>query len=224
MNDLHTLGLIDGDGQPFDGRITKVLHQIAPRLRREFPALEDDVAVTEVLEEAGRRIVQCEVEAWTARAAVWLRVGDDPERRAHASDEPGSLRPRVSRREAKSSSCGSSRRRARPSRSSGICLLKELLSNLSEEEQEVILFKKLGLSTAEIAERQQRSPGAVDVLFFRIKQKFRDLLAPNDASGTATAASPATRTASASSRRPAPSPEASDAPARSLPGRRRGWR
>jgi DNA-directed RNA polymerase specialized sigma24 family protein len=103
-------------------------------------------------------------------------------------------------------------------------LLKELLANLSEEEQQIILCKQLGLSTAEIAERQQRTPGAVDVLFYRIKQKFRDLLAPSDATGTGPAASPATRTASASSRRPASSPEASDAPARTLPGRRRGWR
>ena len=62
MSDLHTLGLIGSDGQPFDGRIAKVLLKIAPRLRREYPALEDDVVVTEVLEEAGRRIVQREAK------------------------------------------------------------------------------------------------------------------------------------------------------------------
>ena len=223
MSDLHTLGLIDGDGQPFDGRITKVLHQIAPRLRREFPALEDDVAVTEVLEEAGRRIVQCESKrgplerlygfAWvTIQNVARTRLSTKKSQAARIEARGEEFLVRMVAQE------GS------PEQIERDLLLRELLANLSEEEQEVILYKKLGLSTMEIAERQQRSPGAVDVLFHRIKQKFRDLLAPSGASGTATAASPATRTASASSRRPAPSPEASDAPARSLPGRRRGWR
>lgn len=223
MNDLHTLGLIDGDGQPFEGRITKVLHQIAPRLRREFPALEDDVAVTEVLEEAGRRIVQRESKRGPLERLygfAWVTIQNVARSRLRTR------KSQVARLEARGEEfiVPLVAQEGSPEQIERDLLLKELLSNLSEEEQEIILWKKLGLSTAEIAERQQRTPGAVDVLFYRIKQKFRDLLAPSDAAGTATAASPATRTPSASSRRPAPSPEASDAPARSLPGRRRGWR
>jgi DNA-directed RNA polymerase specialized sigma24 family protein len=222
MSDLHTLGLIDSEGQPFEGRITKVLHQIAPRLRREFPALEDEVVVTEVLEEAGRRIVQREAKRGSLERLygfAWVTIQNVARSRLRTR------KAQIARLEARGDefTVPLVAQEGSPEQIERDLLLKELLSNLSTEEQEVILYKKLGLSTAEIAARQQRSPGAVDVLFFRIKQKFRDLLSSNDASGTATAASPATRTASASSRRPAPCPEATDAPARSLPGRRRGW-
>ena len=223
MNDLHTLGLIDADGRPFDRRITQVLQKVAPRLRREFPALEDEVVVTEVLEEAGRRIVQREAKRGPLERLygfAWVTIQNVARSRLQTR------KAQVASLEARGEefTVPLVAQEGSPEQIERDLLLKELLSNLSEEEQEVILYKKLGLSTAEIAERQQRSPGAVDVLFFRIRQKFRDLLSSKDESGTATAASPATRTASASSRRSAPSPEASDAPARSLPGRRRGWR
>jgi hypothetical protein len=33
---------------------------LKPRLRRQFPSLRDDVVITEILEEAGRRIVEHE--------------------------------------------------------------------------------------------------------------------------------------------------------------------
>ena len=56
MEHLQTIGLLESDGQPFDPRIQRVLIQLLPRLRREFPALQDDVGLAESMEEAGRRI------------------------------------------------------------------------------------------------------------------------------------------------------------------------
>ena len=56
MDHTGALGLLDGDGRPFHPRIERVLCQLVTRLRREFPALKDEVTVTEVMEEAGRRI------------------------------------------------------------------------------------------------------------------------------------------------------------------------
>ena len=63
MEQLRTLGLIDSDGKPFAARIERVLSRLLPRLRRQFPALRDDVAVTQVLETAGRKITRREERA-----------------------------------------------------------------------------------------------------------------------------------------------------------------
>jgi DNA-directed RNA polymerase specialized sigma24 family protein len=50
------LGLVDTRGQPLEGRLARVLRQLAPQLRREFPDLRDDVELIDVLEKAGERI------------------------------------------------------------------------------------------------------------------------------------------------------------------------
>ncbi len=52
MEHLLTIGLLDSDGQPFDPRIQRVLIQLLPRLRREFPTLQDEVGLAEIMEEA----------------------------------------------------------------------------------------------------------------------------------------------------------------------------
>ena len=56
MQHLGPIKLLDGNGEPFPDHIQHVLDKLSPRLRREFPVLQDDVALIEVLEEAGRRI------------------------------------------------------------------------------------------------------------------------------------------------------------------------
>ena len=221
MSDLHTLGLIDGEGQPFDGRITKVLREIAPRLRRKYPALEDEVAVTEVLEEAGRRIVQQEAKKGPLERLygfAWVTIQNVARTRL------ATLRSRGAQAEMRGEAfvVPLVAQEGSPEQIERDLLLKELLATLSAEEQEMFLYKRLGWSSTEIATALHKSPGAVDVLFFRIKQKLSALASPPGAS--AKSDSPATRTASASSRRSASTPEAPDAPARSLPGRRRDRR
>jgi len=47
----------DRNGALLTDRIQKVLDDLVPRLKRHFPALQDDITLTEVMEEAGRRIV-----------------------------------------------------------------------------------------------------------------------------------------------------------------------
>lgn len=219
MSDLHTLGLIDGEGQPFDGRITKVLREIAPRLRREYPALEDDVVVTEVLEEAGRRIVQREARKGPLERLygfAWVTIKNVARTRLRTK------RAQVTQAEARGEAfvVPLVAQEGSPEQIERDLLLKELLATLSVEEQEVFLYKRLGWSSAEIARALHKSPGAVDVLFFRLKQKLSVLASPGAALKPE---SPATRSASSSSRS-APTPEAPDAPARSLPGRRRDRR
>jgi len=55
---MHTVSvlLLDEYGQPLSARLQGVLLPLATRLQRDYPALCDACAVTEVLEEAGRRI------------------------------------------------------------------------------------------------------------------------------------------------------------------------
>src|SRR5438874_12959242 len=48
--------LLNEDGQPLSARLQQVLRDIFPRFRNRFPALADEQLVTEILEEAGRRI------------------------------------------------------------------------------------------------------------------------------------------------------------------------
>ena len=48
--------LLDEYGQPLSTRLQDVLLPLAARLRRQFPSLNDDCTLTEVLEESGRRI------------------------------------------------------------------------------------------------------------------------------------------------------------------------
>jgi hypothetical protein len=52
----HSVLLLDEYGQPLSPRLQRALLPLAPRLQRQFPALTDDCTITEVLEEAGRRM------------------------------------------------------------------------------------------------------------------------------------------------------------------------
>jgi DNA-directed RNA polymerase specialized sigma24 family protein len=81
--------LLDEYGQPLSTRLQSALLPLAPRLQRQFPALNDECTLTEVLEEAGRRIAAREERkgpldnlhayAWVVArrmAALRLRCGE----------------------------------------------------------------------------------------------------------------------------------------------------
>ena len=58
MESPGSIGLLDSNGEPFPDHIQRTLVRLSARLRREFPVLQDDVALTEVMEEAARRIAE----------------------------------------------------------------------------------------------------------------------------------------------------------------------
>ena len=60
LESLGTHVLVDDAGNPLSLRLQRVLGAIPPRFRKRFPAFGDDLLVTEVLEEAGRRIAAYE--------------------------------------------------------------------------------------------------------------------------------------------------------------------
>jgi hypothetical protein len=63
MESLRKFGLLDADGKPLDERLLKALNGLLPRFRRRFPAIQDEVEITEVFEEAVRRIQKRERQA-----------------------------------------------------------------------------------------------------------------------------------------------------------------
>ena len=74
MEQLRTLGLVDRDGKPLAAHIDGVLAGLVGRLRQHFPALQDDVTVVDVMEEAGRRLARREEDARADREAPRLCV------------------------------------------------------------------------------------------------------------------------------------------------------
>jgi len=182
MEHLRTLGLLDSNGKPLAERIQRVLGRLLPRLRRQFPALHDDIMLTEVMEEAGRRIASREerggpIEKLHGYAWVTIRsVATSRMRR-------GSIRLIQKTLESEASNA----RLATVPSASGTAeeierdiLLREVLGKLSQEERLVCLWKKAGFSSQEIAQHQGRSVAAVDTLFSRAKQKLRKALGVQD--------------------------------------------
>ena len=183
MEHLRTIGLLDSDGQPFHPRIERVLIQLLPRLRREFPSLQDEVGLAEIMEEAGRRIRHRETRGPIERlhGYAWVTV------RSIATSR---MRLGSSKLHQKTldSDAGSARLLATPaSRGSAAeveqaVLLRELLQTLSREERMICLWKKAGFSSQEIALHQRRTVVAIDTIFSRAKQKIRKALGVDDVS------------------------------------------
>lgn len=193
MEDMRTLGLIDSDGRPLAARIERVLASLRPRLRRQFPALQDDVAVTEVLEEAGRRIARREARAgpiekihgyaWvTVRSVATSHVRRGSIQLIQKTLESEASQALIASVAAESGSAEQIERNI---------LLHEVLDTLPREEKLVCMWKLAGFSSQEIAQFRGRSVVAVDTLFSRAKQKLRSALGVTDAAGQPRTLTPA---------------------------------
>ena len=176
------MGLLDSDGTPFPPRLERVLTQLAARLRREFPALHDEVTVTEVIEEAGRRISRREQRAGPVEKLhgyAWVVI------RSVATSHLRLGSTRVMQKTL-GSEASSARLAAAPCRTGTAedierqVLLRELLAKLSREERLICLWKQAGFSSQEIADHRQRSVVSVDTIFSRAKQKIRRVLGAPD--------------------------------------------
>ena len=185
MEHLRTIGLLDSDGRPFHPRIERVLIQLFTRLRREFPALQDEVTLAEIMEEAGRRIRAREqrggaVErlhgyAWvTIRSVATSRMRLGSTRLIQRTLEAEAA---IARLQTTPSTVGTAEDIERK------VLLRELLSKLSREERLICLWKQAGFSSQEIADHQGRSVESVDTMFSRAKQKIRIALGIGRANG-----------------------------------------
>lgn len=188
MEHLRTLGLLDSSGKPFAPRIERALGRLLPRLRRQFPALHDDVVLTEVMEEAARRIASREEQAGPIEKLhgyAWVTI------RNIATSRMRTGRTRIIQHTLESEA-GHAILASVPASSGTVdeiersILLRELLDTLTHEERQICAWKKAGFSSDQIARHQGRTVLAVDTTFSRIKGKLRESLGLRKPSATQT--------------------------------------
>ena len=177
MESLRKLGLLDAEGKPVEDRLSKVLNALLPRFRRRFPALQDDVEVTEVFEEAARRITKRErasgpIEklggyAWKALESIGVSL----QRR-------GSMQVRFNRVESRTGTEIVSQLRAWDGSVEEVergILLRELEAHMTPEEAMIFNLKAFGYSSEDIAKLRGSSVNSVDKVMSRLKQKIHVL-------------------------------------------------
>jgi DNA-binding CsgD family transcriptional regulator len=177
MESLRKLGLLDTDGKPLEDRLSKALNALLPRFRRRFPAIQDDVEVTEAFEEAARRITKREpasgpIEklggyAWKALESIGVSL----QRR-------GSMQIRFNRVESRTGPDIVSQLRAWDGSVEEIergVLLRQLEAHMTPEEARIFNMKALGYSSEEIANLRGSSVNSVDKVMSRLKQKIHAL-------------------------------------------------
>ena len=177
MENLRKLGFLGADGKPLDDRLSKVLNALLPRFRRRFPALQDDVEVTEAFEEAARRITKRErasgpIEklggyAWKALESIGVSL----QRR-------GSMQIRFNSVESRTGPDIVSQLRAWDGSVEEIergILLRQLEAHMTPEEKWIFNMKAFGYSSEEIAKLRGSSVNSVDKVMSRLKQKIHAL-------------------------------------------------
>lgn len=199
MNDMRAPGLLDADGNPLPVHIAGVITRLLPRLQRQFPILQDEVALTDVAEEAGRRIRVRETRdgplqklhgyAWvTLRSVATSLVRRGSIRLVQSTLGPEASRERIAAIPAQSGSAHEIERDI---------LLREVLETLTPEERLVCIWKTAGFSSQEIAAFRGRTVVAVDTLFSRAKQKVRTALGVRVPKSTGSSPTPAARVSAA---------------------------
>ena len=178
MESLRKFGLLDRNGKPLEERLQKALTDLLPRFRRRFPDIQDEVEITEVFEEAARRIEKREGASGPIeklRGYAWKAlesIGVSAHRRT-------GMQVRWKRVESRTRDDIVSLLRAWDGSVEKIerdILLRELEVHLTGEEARVFHLKSLGFSSEEIAKLRGSSVNSVDKVMSRIKQKFRALM------------------------------------------------
>lgn len=166
--------LLDRHGQPLSEPIQHVLRTLIPRFRRTYPAI-DDLALTDVLEEAGQRLAAREATRGPIRglrAYAWktLRsVAVSMLRRSEMRVSRATVRTKASEGVIPwlRADVGS------PERIEREILVREILGLLTPDERLICMLKTAGYSAREIGVRLGRSATAVNVAFWRAGRKIR---------------------------------------------------
>jgi DNA-directed RNA polymerase specialized sigma24 family protein len=181
--DRHTF--LDGDGNPLDERIQSVLRTLRLRFRRQLPRLDDDLFVTEVFEEGGRRIVAHEAEHGRVEdleAFAWTVVLNVARSRLARS----SMRLVTETLSSAASDAVIQGLHARDGTREQIesdILVQEILAHLTPQERDLYFRRAWGHSSREIARACGTTAGNVNTLVYRMNLKIRDLLQPTRTDG-----------------------------------------
>ena len=187
MEHLQTPRLLDERGNPLSTRVESALRSLVPKFRRQFPAVQDELDLTEILEKAGHRIAAREQRsgpieklhayAWvTLRSVVmsWMRRSSHRlTQQTISSDAAEALLSTLP------ASSGTAKQIEQH------VLLHEAMHCLSEGEWIVCNLKMMGYSSEQIARRRHTSTAAVDMIFSRAKQKLRRALGVQETDATA---------------------------------------
>jgi DNA-directed RNA polymerase specialized sigma24 family protein len=178
MEHLQTPRLLDERGNPLSSRVEGALRSLVPKFRRQFPAVQDELELTEILEKAGHRIAAREQRsgpieklhayAWVTLRSVfmsWMRRGSHRLTQQTIGSEAS---------EAVLSTVPASSGTAEQIEQQ--VLLREAMGRLTEGEWTVCNLKMLGYSSEEIAKQRHSSTAAVNMVFSRAKQKLRRVL------------------------------------------------
>jgi len=180
MVEPHIAGLVDSNGRPVPERIATALGRLLPQLRRRFPALNDDMLLTRVLDECSEKLIRREadygpIDRLHAFAWVTLRnVAISEMRRGYGRVLQASDHFRHDY--ARSTTHGVQSPQEVMERA---VLWKEMLSALPWKERRVFVRKARGMSSAEIALDLRCSTSSVDTTLSRAKRRLRKLLAPS---------------------------------------------
>jgi DNA-directed RNA polymerase specialized sigma24 family protein len=189
MENVRNLRMVDGSGRPFDARVESALSRMLPRLRREFPSIQDEVVLWQILEEAGRRIVHRESNrgpiekingyAWVtirsvANSMLRQRSGQTLQRTLASEASGGTL--------ARTTATDGCKEQIEQN-----ILIRELLAPLTPDEQQMVPWKFFGFSSREIARRRGCTVNAVNLTFFHAKEKIRRSLGVQHAEAKLTA-------------------------------------
>jgi DNA-directed RNA polymerase specialized sigma24 family protein len=182
--DRHTF--LDDDGSPLDARIQRVLRDLRLRFRTRLPRIDDDLFVTEVFEEAGRRIVAHEAEHGQVEdleAFTWTVVLNVARSRLARS----SMRIIGATLDHEASDTVLRALHARDGSREEIendILVQQILAHMTPEERDLYFWKEWGHSVRDIARACGKSEGHVNTLVYRMRLKIRDLLEPTKTDGS----------------------------------------
>jgi RNA polymerase sigma factor (sigma-70 family) len=178
MGHFANLGLVAKSGTPLPLHIQRALLDLLPKFKRRFSDLDDDAVVTNILEEAGRRVADHEQQhgplerlhgyAWVTIKSVAFSQLRRSENKVVlgtvGSDESESVLGNIQ------AEIGS------PADIEREVLVREALAQLSEDERKICIWKIAGFSSKEIASYCGSSPGAIDMLFYRARERLRAVL------------------------------------------------
>jgi DNA-directed RNA polymerase specialized sigma24 family protein len=173
---LGKFALLDERGQPLSSHIDSVLRDLAPRLQRDFPALSDEVTITEVLEEAGRKIVRQEQRSGPIQKLhgyAWVTVDSIATSRMRRGSMRLARATLVSE-EGEAALEGLQSAVGTVEQIEADIYYRQICKQLTPEEQLLCTWKRWGFSSREIAEAQGHSVERVNTFFHRLKQKIHE--------------------------------------------------
>jgi DNA-directed RNA polymerase specialized sigma24 family protein len=169
---------LDQFGNPLPERIQHVLDDLTVTFRSKFRMIRDDVVAVDILEQAGRQIMDHEADNGAAEnlhGLAWVTIRNVAVSRLRRG--PHLLEQAIAR-SAKSAAAVSRLRAVEgsPKRIENSIFLREVLDHLTARERKIAIWKKGEYSSQFIAEKLGMSVPSVDSAYSRLREKARRMV------------------------------------------------